>query len=183
MIREWKLQPRSRKSAACAHPFEEGDTCCSVLQPNPDEPSEIMRNDYCRACWKQRPPNGMLSSWKARILPVAPPPPLPLELDIAEALLDRWSPPQTEAAAHGCLILTALLERKKILIARSSFEEDGKAFTVYEHRRSGRTFAIEQKHLALEDLEKIQAQVMDLLNRAAEDEDLILQAEAPDAEQ
>jgi hypothetical protein len=176
MIREWKLQPRSRTCDSCKKPFEEGDLCHSALVEL--NPAEIERLDLCQACWKQSREEKTVSSWNTTIQPVKPPAPLPLEFHVAEALLERWSPADSEDARHGCFILSALLERKRLLVARSSFEQDGKLFTVFEHRQSGKTYVIEKIQLGFQDLEKVQTQVMNLLHEAAGDEELLSSPEA-----
>jgi len=184
MIDDWKLQARSRTCTECREPFCEGQTYRSLLVPG--EGGSMLRHDLCASCWERHSDPARaeplpISSWQGVFAPPPAPRPLPLQFEVAEQLLRLWLPNPSGEHRNACYILSAMLERKRKLLGRGAVSRDGSRYLLFEHATTGESFVIEDPQLRLEDLERVQQQVLALLAGAAGQVDLS-EAPAPDAQ-
>jgi len=175
MIEDWKLQARSHTCAECRRPFAEGEAYRSVLLPGAER--SLVRRDLCATCW-DRPPSSAagepapISSWQGVYAPPPPPRPVPLQFEVAEQLLRLWLRAPSPEHRNGCYILSAMLERKRKLIGRGTVTRDGTRYLLFEHPGTGESFVVEDPQLRLDDLKRVQAQILALLEHSAGQIDL-----------
>jgi hypothetical protein len=130
----------------------------------------LLRSDICRPCWDQQfsqgaqDRKGFVSYWQGVFQ--APPPPIdPIQKETAETLLRKLieiNDPQNIPAGY---ILAVMLERKRLLKVREQFVRDGQRIFIYEHPASGDVFSVVDPNLHLDQLEQVQRDVADLLER------------------
>jgi hypothetical protein len=162
---QWNIQSRGRKCAATGRPFNDGETCHTVLI---DERAGFERMDLCPEAWAEQSqeilarPN-VVSHWQG--VYHAPPAAAPEPIGRADAetllraLLTRGDPRNL----GPCFILAAMLERKRILRLRGRSTDNGRRVHVYEHPPTGDTFAIIDPGLKLDELDAVQNEVASLL--------------------
>lgn len=82
-----------------------------------------------------------------------------------------------------CYILGLMLERRRLLAQKHSVQEvsSGRTIIIYEHTGTGETFLIKDPHLTLSQVDKVQAQVKEILD--SEEEARKAQDEQKDDEQ
>ncbi|MCX8157876.1 MAG: hypothetical protein N3J91_15790 [Verrucomicrobiae bacterium] len=165
-MNEWNIQSRSRVCQSCARPFADQESYHTLLF---DEKREFVRLDVCANCWETqysqgaKDRKGFVSHWLG--VYEAPPaaPPEPIQKETAETLLRKLAAlnqPQYTAAAY---ILSAMLERKRLLKVKETYQRDGQRWFIYEHTQSGDTFTILDPCLQLTQLEQVQREVFHLL--------------------
>jgi hypothetical protein len=74
--------------------------------------------------------------------------------------LAEMNNPQYAAAAY---ILSAMLERKRLLKVKETYLREGQRWFIYEHAKTGDTFTIPDPRLQLTQLEQVQREVFHLL--------------------
>lgn len=123
------------------------------------------RADYCEKCWQaHQDSSSPASSWKGTFRLPPPPPEEALKKETAEHLLRRLMQDEDNTRINVIYILAVMLERKRILIERDiQHKEDGTTIRVYEHRSTGETFLIPEPYLHLDQLEAVQAEVVEML--------------------
>jgi len=180
LLAEWNIQSPAPVCAATGKPFAEGDKVVSVLLQ--DRKGDLRRLDYAAEAWPQEKERQaelidagdgkndgleVLSSWRAAYKPRAaaagPAVAEPLTKDNAEGLLRRLLAERNPAQANACYILAVMLERKRGLKELDRKEIDGKPYLVYEHAASGETWIVPNPPLRLDEMYRVQAEVMELL--------------------
>jgi len=192
MLQEsWHIRSRARECAASGKPFEEGETIVTALFPDPDS-SGYLRRDYTLEAWEQReadaePP---FSSWRARY---QPPPreekPDPMRKEDPEALLRRLVDEDEEHTETIRYILAVMLERQKLLRETDTQPIPSGILRVYEHRKTGDAFLIRDPQIPLAEVERVQQEVVLLLEHGGRlppaepaDEDAPATEDAPAAD-
>lgn len=68
-------------------------------------------------------------------------------------------------ARHNAIyILAVMLERQRVFVEREArTTEEGKRLVVYEHKKTGETFAITDPQLKLSEIDPVQQEIMALL--------------------
>lgn len=162
MAQDWDIRPRADACVACHQAFADGSDYCSALVFGP---AGYARQDYCNACWKQRPPEGAAAHSVWRAVFHLPPPPAeePLKKESAETLLRTLMQDGDAARASAIYILAVMLERKKVLLERDVQVHDGVLTRTYEHKLTGEAFLIVDPRLRLDELEAVQTEVVTLL--------------------
>ncbi len=158
-IENWSVRKCSKVCDKCEKEFADKETICSRLS---FEQGEYVREDFCKDCWAEAEPG--LSSWKTQYL--VPPPPVEeaVKKENAESLLRKLMAKENEEDLNAIFILTVMLERKKILVERDvQTAEDGRKLRVYEHKKTNESFAVIDPELKLNELEKVQEEVVVLL--------------------
>lgn len=181
MATDWDIRPRDDKCAACEAPFEDRQTCFSVLRFSEEG---YVRADFCDPCWQAHPPADRgISMWQGMFhLPPAGPDD-PLAKETAEDLLRRLIEEDPEVRQNVIYILAIMLERKRTLVERATQTRDnGVLVRIYEHRRTGETFTIRDPRLSLDELEPVQAEVVTMLGGPGDNRP-DAQAAPPEAEE
>ncbi len=170
MAHEWNIRPRGHACQHCQAPFQEGELCISALLETTDEKGAraFERDDGCRACGPCAS-DAVLSVWQNVYRAPEPPPADPAPRQTVESLLRQlMEGDTTEAHQPAIFILALMLERKKLLIERSTRRQpDGALMRVYEHRKTGEVLLVVDPELRPESLEPVQAQITALLTPPA----------------
>jgi hypothetical protein len=165
-MNEWHIQSRSHACQACERSFADQEAYHTLLF---DQKHEFIRLDVCGGCWEKQygqgaqDRKGYVSHWQG--VYEAPPatPPEAIQKDTAETLLRKLielNDPQYAATAY---ILSAMLERKRLLKVKEQLNREGQRVFVYEHAKTGDLFAIPDPRLQLNQLEQVQRDVAHLL--------------------
>jgi len=158
---DWPIKQRSDYCHATRRPFAPGELFYTLLHRDGDG---FRREDLSEEAWLNRNENIQpFSFWKTKFEPeVSAPEPLPKEN--AETLFRRLIV-QADAPPHACFVLAVMLERKRVLKQVRAEEKDGRRTLIYEHSKNGDVFIVEDPKLRLDDLERVQAEVMQLLRQ------------------
>jgi len=161
---DWDIKPRSGKCQVCEAGFGDGHPCYTSLT---FDAAGYQRVDCCEACWphvQTRP--GRYSSWKGVYRLPPPEPDRRVRKETAESLL-RFLLERKEPVSRGTLyVLAVMLERQRVFVERAVQPDaaGGGRVIVFEHRKTGETFAVPDPQLKLTDLEPVQQDVMRLLS-------------------
>ncbi len=167
---QWEIQPRSRSCCRCGEKFLDGDKYHCVLSYREEQP---FRRDFCEACWDSEEQSQLegdeeLISWWHSIVKIAPPPPKEeaIQRSLAEQLLRKYLDFREPKYVNFCYILALMLERRRILSAKHTVEEDpsGKTLIIYEHAKTDETLIVMDPHLTLSQVAQVQAQVKEILD-------------------
>lgn len=162
MAQEWDIKPRGSGCSGCQKPFEDRQPCVSALVFGEQG---YVRGDYCAVCWETAEKMAApYSTWRGVFRKPAPPPEDPLKKETAESLLRRLIQDGEPETHNVRFILAVMLERKRLLVERDAkLQEDGSLIRIYEHRRTGETFVINDPRLGLDQIEAVQQEVMAML--------------------
>ena len=177
LLAEWNIQNPAAACAATGRPFAEGDKIVTVLLQ--DRKGDWKRLDYAASEWP-RPTQGelvspldeegmeLLSSWRSRYKPRVVVPSMmgmteTLTKDNAEGLLRRLLSERNPAHLNACYILALMLERKRMLKELDRRDIDGQPCLIYEHVPSGETWIIPNPPMRLDEMTRVQTEVMELL--------------------
>jgi len=164
---DWNIQSRAHACQACAKPFADKQAYHTLLF---DEKQDFSRLDICEACWQaqfsqgatQR--KGFVSYWQG-IYELPPAVPDPIQKENAESLLRKIIELQDAKYAAAGYILAVMLERKRLLKVKEQFMREGQRVFIYEQPKSGDVFTIADPNLQLDQLDEVQRQVAELLER------------------
>jgi len=161
---DWPIKHRSVHCHVTGRPFAPGEAFYTLLHREGDG---FRREDLSEEAWHARNENIQpFSFWKAKFEPEPPAAPEPLGRENAEELFRRLVV-QAEAPQHACYVLAVMLERKRVLKQVRAENSDGRRLLIYEHTGNGDAFIVADPQLRLADLERVQAEVMQLLRPAA----------------
>lgn len=165
-MNEWNIQSRAHVCEACSRPFADQQAYRTVLF---EEGKELRRSDICEACAQKagdlRTRAGFISQWQGSY--EAPPAqaPDPIQKETAETLLRKLIEQNDPQHAPAAYILAVMLERKRLLKVKEQIKHDGRRVFVYEHPKTGDLFTIADPDLRLDQLEMVQRDVAQLLER------------------
>lgn len=182
-IDNWSVRKCSDTCAKCEKAFVDKEELFSRLS---FDEGEYVRQDFCADCWDKDDPG--LSSWKTGFIVPPPPQEEAVKKENAESLLRKLMAKENEEDLNAIFILTVMLERKKILVERDTQKtEDGRKLRIYEHKKTNESFMVIDPELKLDELEKVQEQVVVLLGgkprNAVEEpavEDAVAEPKKPD---
>ncbi len=161
----WHIRSRARQCAVTEKPFEEGETIVTALFPDP-ESSGYLRRDFSVGAWDDRGEDAepAFSFWRSTYEPPAvDETPGPMEKEDPETLLRRLVDEDEEHTENVRYILAVMLERKKLLRETDSQTIPTGTLRVYEHRKTGDAFLIRDPNIPLDEVEKVQEEVILLL--------------------
>jgi hypothetical protein len=158
-IENWSVRKCSKECAGCEKEFEDKEVLFSKLL---FDEGEYVRKDFCKACWDKDNPG--ISSWKTIFIVPPPPQEEAVKKENAESLLRKLMAKENDEDLNAIFILTVMLERKKILVERDvQTTEDRRKLRVYEHKKTNESFMVIDPELKLDELEKVQEEVVVLL--------------------
>jgi hypothetical protein len=161
---DWPIKHRSEACHVTQRPFAPGELFYTLLHREGDG---FRREDLSEEAWHGRNENIQpFSFWKSKFEPAPPPAPEPLAKENAEELFRRLIA-QPDAPANACFVLVVMLERKRVLKQVRAENSEGRRLLIYEHTRNGDVFIVPDPGLRLADLERVQSEVMQLLQPAA----------------
>jgi hypothetical protein len=161
---EWAIKHRADACAATHRPFVPGEYFYTLLFHDADG---YRREDLSEEAWLKRNENIQpFSFWKSRYEPLRPPEPLAREN--AEQLFRRLiasnNPP-----VNACYVLAVMLERKRVLKQVNIEQGANGRVLIYEHGQTGDVFIVPDPQLRLDELESVQSEVTQMLNKANHD--------------
>lgn len=166
MAHEWNIKSRGHVCAACGKNFEDKRACVSLLQETPEG---FARSDYCVACWRglrDQPREGVVSVWEGIYeAPVRTEKEEVVKRESADALFRRLVILDDPATQPAVYVLAVMLERAKRLVERGRRpHESGGILRFYEDKATGDTFVVLDPRLRLDQIAKVQEDVVALLN-------------------
>jgi hypothetical protein len=167
-MNEWNIQSRGHQCQACGRAFADQEPYHTLLL---DEKRDYLRLDVCEACWKNQysqgaqERKGFISCWQG--VYEAPPaaPPEPIKKETAETLLRKIIERDDPQFAASAFILAVMLERKRLLKVKEQVRHEGRRVFIYEQPSTGDLFTITDPHLQLNQLEQVQRDVAELLEK------------------
>jgi len=164
LANEWPIKHRADACAVTHRPFVAGEDFYTLLFREPDG---FRREDLSGEAWANRNENIQpFSFWKSHYEPPPAAPPEPLAKENAETLLRRLLTEGNPERTNAIYVLALMLERKRVLKqVRSEQSADGRLL-IYEHGKSGDVFLVLDPQLRLDEIEKVQEEVTQLLSRA-----------------
>jgi hypothetical protein len=162
----WHLRSRARQCSATGTPFIEGQPIITAIFPDP-ESSGYLRKDFLEEAWKQRGAEDEtpFSSWRTTYSPLLTvETPQAVTKQGAEELLRTLVEEDQEHTENTRYILALMLERQKLLRETDSQRTAGGILRIYEHRKTGEVFIIKDPNIPLDQVEKIQQEVIMLLS-------------------
>lgn len=161
----WHIRSRGRSCAATERPFDDGEKIMTALFPDP-ESSGYLRKDYCMEAWQARTAEDEkpLSFWKTVYhAPVAGEKPDAFKKESPEDLLRRLVEEEEDHTENVRYILAVMLERQKVLRETDTQRTPSGILRVYEHRKLGDVFIVRDPDIPLNQVEKVQEEVLMLL--------------------
>ena len=160
---EWAIRHRADFCAATRRPFVPGEYFYTLLYHGADG---YRREDLSEEAWQNRNENiRSFSFWKSRYEPLPPKPAEPVPKENAEQLFRRLiasdNPP-----ANACYVLAAMLERKRVLKQMKTEQSTNGRVLIYEQGATGDVFVVPDLQLRLHELESVQNEVVQLLQKA-----------------
>ena len=164
---EWNIQSRAHACQACGQRFADKQPYHTILF---EEKAGYERLDVCEGCWAAQysqgatSRKGFISHWQG-VFEAPPARPEPIQKENAESLLRKLVGQNDAGHGAACFILAVMLERKRILKVKDQTSRDGRRVFIYEQPKTGDVFAITDPHLRLDQLEVVQRDVAQLLER------------------
>jgi hypothetical protein len=165
LANEWPIKHRADRCAVTNRPFLPGEQFFTLLFREPDG---FRRQDLSEEAWASRNENiRPFSFWKTHYEPPPLAPPEPVGKEDAEMLLRRLLEENSPARANACYVLAIMLERKRVLKQiRGETGPTGRVL-IYEHGKTGDVFIVPDPQLRLEEIEKVQDELLALLKSTA----------------
>ncbi|MFD2258102.1 hypothetical protein ACFSSA_15585 [Luteolibacter algae] len=165
----WHVRSRSRECSVTEVRFKEGDIIITALFPDP-ESSGYLRKDFSEKAWKELPEDdkNAFSYWKTKFTPVAAVENVQtVTKQSAEDLLRTMVEEDQEHTENTRYILAVMLERQKLLRETDTQSTAGGILRIYEHRKTGEVYIVKDPNIPLDEVEKIQEEVIQLLSPPA----------------
>ncbi|MDP3980685.1 MAG: hypothetical protein Q8Q33_04645 [Chlamydiota bacterium] len=165
-MKEWEIQERTNACYGCQKEFKNADEfqCLLILPETLD--ADIIRRDFCVSCWSQFPSdNGQYLFWRGKVkIDEVPEKPKPVKDELVAPVLKSLLSSDNVLHRKSCYVLLVMLERKKIMFHRDTFQQNEKYYLVYENIRTGESIVIEDPQIHLSDIEKLQQEVKPVLD-------------------
>ena len=162
----WSIKARAHQCALTEIKFEDQQEFYTAIFPDP-ESSGYLRMDFSVDAWKNRPEElkNPFSFWKNTYEITA----VDEKADVvtkesAEDLLRRLIEEDQEHTENARYILAVMLERKKLLKETDKQPTPNGILRIYEHRKNGEVYIILDPNIPLDQVEKVQKEVSDLLD-------------------
>lgn len=170
----WHLRSRSRRCASTDTPFTEGQPIVTAIFPDP-ESSGYLRKDFTDEAWNQRSDDTLekpFSHWRSKFRPTPVDDTAPaVTKQTAEDLLRTLVEEDQEHTENTRYILALMLERQKLLRETDTQPTTGGTLRIYEHRKTGEIYIVKDPNIPLDQVSKIQEEVILLLSPKPEIEE------------
>ncbi|MEI6564111.1 MAG: hypothetical protein WCO42_07380 [bacterium] len=162
MAQDWNIKSRSSACSVCQSNFAEGQPYHTRLI---FQEHDYCRGDYCETCWAvEAATQPGYSSWKGYFKMPRTEPDHRIKKETAETLLRDLIKAGEASQTSVIYILAVMLERQRVLVEREiKTLDNGLRVVVYEHKKTGETFAITDPQLKLTELDAVQKDIMALL--------------------
>lgn len=164
--KDWKISRRHSKCTHSGEKFADGQVFYACIFDDPENEG-FLRKDFSEEAWKElcstlQP----FSFWKTSCkYPQEDTTPEVLGNESAETMLRRMIEEDEASTENARYILALMLERKKALMPVGVKETESSRLLLYEHRASGDVLVILDPQLKLDEVEKIQEEVSQLLDQ------------------
>lgn len=162
----WHLRTRSRRCSVTDTPFTEGQPIVTAIFPDP-ESSGYLRKDFAEEAWNERSEEDEkpFSHWHTKFRPTPVDETVPaVTKQTAEDLLHTLVEEDQEHTENTRYILAVMLERQKLLRETDTQPTAGGTLRIYEHRKTGEVYIVKDPNIPLDQVEKIQEEVIQLLS-------------------
>lgn len=163
---QWNIKSRAHVCAASGRPFEEGEVFHTALFEAED--GTLERRDYSAEAWEAEdsPAKSAFSHWRATYTPpVREVKTEAVRKENAEELLKRLVSEDEAHTENARFILAVMLERQKILRQTDSHKVGETKLLIYEHRKTGDVLLIRDPEIPLADVDRVQTEVVLLLDQ------------------
>jgi hypothetical protein len=160
----WHIRSRTHTCVVTGKHFVDGEVIVAAIFPDPDS-SGWLRKDYSLAGWEQSKDErvGQFSQWKTQYKAPVASEKLEVTKESPIDLLRRLVEEEEEHTEKVRFILAVMLERQKVLVEKDTQAVPSGILRVYEHRKEGDVFLIKDPNIALDQVEFMQQEVIDLL--------------------
>ncbi|NWK54797.1 hypothetical protein HW115_04205 [Verrucomicrobiaceae bacterium N1E253] len=160
----WSIKSRSHTCSITERKFDDGESFYTAIFPDP-ESSGYLRKDFSTEAWNDRnedetPP---FSFWTSIYHAPVKEEEVQVTEESPENLLRRLIEEDEEHTENARYILAIMLERKKQLVEADSQPTATGIIRIYEQRKTGDVFIVKDPNIPLDDIEKIQEEVSELL--------------------
>jgi hypothetical protein len=161
---EWAIKHRAAVCAVTQRPFVPGEYFYTLLYHGADG---YRREDLSEEAWQNRNENIQpFSFWKSRYEPLPLKQAEPVRKENAEQIFRRLMS-SNDPPANACYVLAAMLERKRVLKqVKTESRNGGRRVLIYEQGTTGDVFVVPDPQLRLDELETVQNEVAQLLQKA-----------------
>lgn len=162
----WHVRNRSRECSITHIPFTEGQPIVTALFPDP-ESSGYLRKDFCESAWNERDveTEKPFSHWRTKFQPTqASDTSASVTKQSAEDMLRTLVEEDQEHTENTRYILAVMLERQKLLRETDTQPVSGGILRIYEHRKTGEVYIVKDPNIPLDQVEKVQEEVIELLS-------------------
>lgn len=160
----WSIKSRAHFCAVTEQHFEDGESFYTAIFPDP-ESSGYLRKDFSVAAWEKRgeDEDQPFSFWQSTYHAPVKEEPVEVTQESPEDLLRRLIEEDEEHTENVRYILAVMLERKKQLKEADNQPTASGIIRIYEHRKSGDVFIVKDPNIPLDQVEKVQDEVAQLL--------------------
>lgn len=160
----WHIKSRAHHCVVTGKNFVDGEGIMAAIVPDP-ESSGWLRRDYSLEGWEQREvvEGEEFSQWKTIYKAPVTQEKVEVTKESSIDLLRRMVDEDEEHTETVRFILAVMLERQKILVEKDTQVVPSGILRVYEHRKEGDVFLIRDPNVALDQVEAMQQEVIDLL--------------------
>ncbi len=160
----WHIKSRSHQCVVTGNHFADGETIIAAIFPDP-ESSGWLRKDYSLTGWEQRDAaeGEKFSQWKTTYKAPVSSERVEVTKESPIDLLRRMVDEDEEHTEKVRFILAVMLERQKVLVEKDTQAVPSGILRVYEHRKEGDVFLIRDPNVALDQVETMQQEVLELL--------------------
>lgn len=160
----WSIKSRAHICSVTEKHFVDGESFCTAIFPDP-ETSGYLRQDFSLDAWKNRAPDTAppFSFWTSVYHAPVKEEEVQVTEESPENLLRRLIEEDEEHTENARYILAIMLERKKQLVEADSQPTPSGIIRIYEQRKTGDVFIVKDPNIPLNDIEKIQEEVSELL--------------------
>lgn len=179
----WHIKSRTHTCVVTGKHFADGEVIVAAIFPDP-ESSGWLRKDYSLDGWEQSKEErvGQFSHWKTQYKAPVASEKLEVSKESPIDLLRRLVEEEEEHTEKVRFILAVMLERQKVLVEKDTQAVPSGILRVYEHRKEGDVFLIKDPNIALDQVEDMQQEVIDLLENGGRLKVVESEQEIPDAE-
>jgi hypothetical protein len=171
-LEAWHIRTRSHSCVQSGKHFVDDEMIVAALFPDP-ESSGWLRRDFSMEGWKNRAEvgEGCFSHWKTVYKAPVVHEKVGVTKESPIGLLRRLVMEEEEHTDKIRFILAVMLERQKVLVETDTQAVPSGILRVYEHRKEGDVFLIRDPNVSLDQVEEVQREVMDLLEKAQAERD------------
>jgi hypothetical protein len=162
----WSIKARAHQCALTEVKFEDQQEFYTAIFPDP-ESSGYLRMDFSVDAWNNRPEElkKPFSFWKNTYeVSVMEEKEEVVTKESAEELLSRLIEEDQEHTENARYILAVMLERKKLLKETDKQPTPNGILRIYEHRKSGEIYIVLDPNIPLDQVERVQKEVSELLD-------------------